>query len=184
MSQTTTYLGDGFRRDVDGVIRFDEAPDNVRRVEREGARQTRRVIVSIVASVAVLVAAVGVAHANARNSLQPAHVYFGTVQSGQHPNRLLTLHNGTGAPQTIKRIGIAGSGGYVFTLAANTALLAAQPYPRCTVGMELAPGARCAIDVRVHTVRAGWFRSVLSVVYTTGWFNSSELRAHVVGGAS
>jgi len=132
----------------------------------------------------VMLALAGSAFANAKNSLQPAHVYFGNVHSGQHPNRLVTLHNGTGAPQTIKRIGIAGSGGYVFTIAANTALLAAQPYPRCTVGLELAPGERCAIDVRVHTVRAGWFRSVLSVVYATGWFNSSELRVHMTGGAS
>ena len=181
MSQTTTYLGDGFTRHADGVIRFDEAPENVRRVEREGHKKRGAAIVA--GLMLVLLALAGSGFANAKNSLQPARVYFGQVTSGQHPNRIVTLHNGTGAAQTIKRIGIAGSGGYVFTIAANTALLAAQPYPRCTVGLDLAPGARCAIDVRVHTVRAGWFRSVLSVVYVTGWFNSSELRAHVVGGA-
>src|SRR5690349_10923862 len=120
------------------------------------------------------------AAANPANSIQPAHVYFGTVQSGDHPNRLVTLHNGTGAPETIKTVAISGAGGYVFTVAANTALLASQPYPRCKTGMTLAAGARCAIDVRVHTVRAGWWRSVLRVTMTNGWFNSSELRAHVV----
>lgn len=136
------------------------------------------------AAAVILLAAPAAAQANPANSTQPAHVYFGTVQSGSHPNRLVTLHNGTGAPETIKMIGISGSGGYVFTLAANTTLLAGQPYPRCKPGLVLAPGARCAIDVRVHTIRAGWWRSVLRVVSTTGWFNSSELRAHVVTGSA
>jgi hypothetical protein len=48
--------------------------------------------------------------------------------------------------------------------------------------MTLQPGARCVLDVRVHTTRAGWWRSVLSVVYGNGWFNSSQLEAHVVAG--
>jgi hypothetical protein len=112
--------------------------------------------------------------------MQPAHVYYGTVVSGQHPDRLITLHNGTGAPQTIDTVSISGSGGYVFTLAANTPLLADSGLPRCKPGLELPARASCAIDVRVHTLRPNWFRSVLSVVYTNGWFNSSELRAHVV----
>ena len=128
---------------------------------------------------AVLVAAAA-AYASAKNSMQPAHVYYGTVVSGDHPDRLITLHNGTGASQTIDTVDISGSGGYVFTLAANTPILADSGLPRCRPGLVLPDGARCAIDVRVHTLRPSWFRSVLSVVYTNGWFNSSELRAHVV----
>jgi hypothetical protein len=139
------------------------------------------IIGGIVAVIAALCLA-AVAQANTKNSMQPAHVYFGTVHSGHHPNMLVTLHNGTGAAETIKTVAISGSGGYVFTLAANTTLLAGQPYPRCKPGLVLAAGARCAIDVRLHTVRPGWFRSVLRVVYTDGWFNSSELRAHVIPG--
>ncbi|HEY2868884.1 MAG TPA: hypothetical protein VGJ11_05215, partial [Gaiellales bacterium] len=72
---------------------------------------------------AVLVAAAA-AYASAKNSMQPAHVYYGTVVSGDHPDRLITLHNGTGASQTIDTVDISGSGGYVFTLAANTPILA------------------------------------------------------------
>lgn len=143
----------------------------------------RDLAIVMVVAVAML-ALTASAFANAKNSLQPAHVYFGQVTAGQHPNRLVTMHNGTGAPETIKTIAIAGSGGYVFTLAANTALLTQSGLPRCKPGLTLAPGARCAIDVRVHTSRGGWFRSVLRVVSTTGWFNSSELRAHVVAAPS
>lgn len=134
-------------------------------------------------SVGVAIAALAaptVAQANPQNSFQPAHVYFGAVQSGTHPNKVAVLHNGTGAPRRIKTIAVSGSGGYVFTTPQNTAMLAATGLPACKVGMKLAAGARCAIDVRVHTVRVGWWRSVLSVVYGNGWFNSAELRAHVV----
>lgn len=119
-------------------------------------------------------------HANVRNSFQPAHVYFGDVQAGQHPNRLAILHNGTGRVQRIATIGVSGSGGYVFTLSRNTALLAASGLPTCRVGESLPVGARCAVDVRVHTVRPGWWRSVLRVTYAGGVFNSAELRAHVI----
>ena len=129
--------------------------------------------------VAMLVFA-GAAYGDVKNSMQPGHVYYGTVMSGDHPDRLITLHNGTGATQTIDTVDISGSGGYVFTLAANTPILADSGLPRCKPGLVLPDGARCAIDVRVHTVRPNWFRSVLSVIYTNGWFNSSELRAHVV----
>jgi hypothetical protein len=131
----------------------------------------------------VIVAALVVAapaYGNAKNSMQPAHVYYGTVVSGNHPDKLITLHNGTGATQTIDTVGISGSGGYVFTLAANTPILADSGLPRCKPALVLPAGARCAIDVRLHTLRPNWFRSVLSVVYASGWFNSSELRAHVV----
>jgi len=141
----------------------------------KGKRATT--IASIIATLTVLIVAAA-AHANVQNSLQPAHVYFGRVPAGQHPNRLVTLHNGTGRQETIGRIGIAGAGGYVFTMVGRSALLTASPYPRCVVGMTLAPGARCVIDVRVHTLRAGWWRSVLSVTTNTG-FQSAELRAHV-----
>jgi hypothetical protein len=129
--------------------------------------------------VAVLVVAAA-AYGNAKNSMQPAHVYYGTVVSGDHPDKLVTLHNGTGATQKIDTVAVSGSGGYVFTLAANTPILAESGLPRCKPGLVLPAGARCAIDVRLHTLRPGWFRSVLSVVYVEGWFNSSELRAHVV----
>jgi hypothetical protein len=142
----------------------------------------KTVIGSIGTALLVLIATVGVAQANVRNSIQPAHVYFGTVQTGDHPNRLVTLHNGTGANETIETVAISGSGGYVFTLAANTALLKGAGVPRCRTGLVLAPGMRCALDVRVHTVRVGWWRSVLRVTSSQGNFNSSELRAHVVAG--
>lgn len=137
--------------------------------------------ITLAALALVAVAAVPVAaSANARNSMQPAHVYFGAVKSGQHPNRIVTLHNGTGAPETVKAVAVAGAGGYVFTISANTAALAATNLPRCKPGLVLAAGARCAIDVHLHTVRVGWFRSVLRVTSTGGNFNSSELRAHVI----
>jgi len=135
---------------------------------------------------AILMAVVGLAvaaptaQANAKNSIQPGRTFFHTVTAGQHPNKLVILHNGTGIIQQINHIGIAGSGGYVFTLAANTVLLSSQKLPRCTVGMVLPAGTSCAMDVRVHTTRPGWWRSVLSVTYTSGNFNSGELEAHVV----
>ncbi|HXD69643.1 MAG TPA: hypothetical protein VN615_07260 [Gaiellales bacterium] len=140
-------------------------------------RHRKLIAATVVAAVLVVAAA---AYANTKNSMQPAHVYYGTVVSGQHPDRLITLHNGTGARQTIDTVDISGSGGYVFTLAANTQLLADSGLPRCKPGLVLPARASCSIDVRVHTLRPSWFRSVLSVVYTNGWFNSSELRAHVV----
>lgn len=120
------------------------------------------------------------AAANPANSIQPAHIYFGDVSSGNHPNRLAVLHNGTGQRQRIDRIAVSGAGGYVFTLPTNTALLNSSGLRTCILGTVLAPGGSCAIDVRVHTLRPGWWRSVLRVVYVSGVFNSAELRAHVV----
>ena len=122
----------------------------------------------------------GSAAASADNSIQPGRTFFHTVHSGTHPNKLVRLHNGTGANRRIGSIRIAGSGGYVFTLASNSPLLDSQSLPECRVGMILPAGASCALDVRVHTVRVGWWRSVLSVVYRNGWFNSGSLEAHVV----
>jgi hypothetical protein len=138
----------------------------------------RKSIAATIIVAALVIAAP--AYGNVKNSMQPAHVYYGTVMSGDHPDKLVTLHNGTGATQTIDTVDISGSGGYVFTLAANTPILANSGLPRCKPGLVLPAGARCAIDVRLHTLRPNWFRSVLSVVYVNGWFNSSELRAHVV----
>lgn len=141
--------------------------------------QARGVIVVAAVMLAMLALAAS-AFASTKNSIQPGRLVFGAVQSGQHPNKLVTLHNGTGQTETIKTIGISGAGGYAFTLAANTKLLEGQSLPRCTVGMVLAPGARCAMDVRVHTIRPNWWRSVLRVVYADGHFNSAQLEAHVV----
>jgi hypothetical protein len=141
----------------------------------------RKLSIGIAALVAT-VALAATAQASVKNSIQPGKLVFGQVTSGQHPNRLVTLRNGTGQAQRIATIAIAGAGGYVFTSPANTALLEASPYPRCQVGLRLAPGARCVLDIRVHTVRVGWFRSVLRVVYQNGWMNSGQLEAHVVGG--
>jgi len=31
------------------------------------------------------------AQADPANSMQPGHLYYGNVQSGQHPNRIVTL---------------------------------------------------------------------------------------------
>lgn len=122
----------------------------------------------------------GSAMASADNSVQPGRTFFHSVQSGTHPNRLVTLHNGTGANRRIGSIEISGSGGYVFTLASNSPLLSSQSLPECRVGMILPAGSKCALDVRVHTVRVGWWRSVLGITYRNGWFNSGSLEAHVV----
>ena len=122
----------------------------------------------------------GSAVASADNSIQPGRTFFHTVHSGDHPNRIVTLHNGTGKLRRIGSIQIAGSGGYVFTIASGTALLDATGLPECRVGLAIPAGGKCALDVRVHTVRVGWWRSVLSVVYRNGWFNSGSLEAHVV----
>jgi len=121
-----------------------------------------------------------VAQASVKNSMQPGRTFFGQVTSGIHPNRLVVLRNGTGIIQQINRIGVAGSGGYIFTLPANTPLLKASGLTRCRVGLVLPAGTRCAFDVRVHTKRPGWWRSVLSATYTSGVFNSGQLEAHVV----
>lgn len=136
------------------------------------------------AAVMATLAVATAAQANPRNSVQPGRTFFGQVTSGDHPNRLVTLHNGTGAPRVIGTIAIAGGGGFKFTLAANTPILAKSGLPRCTEGTRLAAGARCALDVRVHTVKVGWFRAVLRIVYRNGWMNSGSLEAHVVAAPS
>jgi hypothetical protein len=119
-----------------------------------------------------MLAITGVASAtSADNSIQPSHLRFGDVTSGQHPVKVATLHNGTGAPQRIGTITIAGSGGYKFTLTGAST---------CSVGERLANGETCSFAVRVHTSALGWWRSVLRVTYSSGWNNSSSLQAHVV----
>lgn len=122
----------------------------------------------------------GTALGSVKNSVQPGRTFFHTVHSGDHPNRIVTLHNGTGANRRIARIAVSGSGGYVFTLPSGTSELLATGLPECRVGMILPAGSRCALDVRVHTVRVGWWRSVLQIVYRNGWNNSGSLEAHVV----
>jgi len=130
--------------------------------------------------IAALAIAAPVAQANPANSIQPAHVYFGAVHSGSHPNRIVRLHNGTGALERITSIGVSGSGGGKFTLVGKSALIDATLLPRCVVGMRLGVGGSCVFDVRVHTTRVGWWRSVLGVHFDSGNFGSAELRAHVV----
>lgn len=135
-------------------------------------------IIAVLAVAACVYAAEAVA--SAKNSIQPGRTFFGKVQSGTHPNRIVTLHNGTGANRRIRSISIAGSGGYVFTLASGPSQLEATGLPECRVGMILPAGSKCALDVRVHTVRVGWWRSVLQIMYRNGWNNSGSLEVHVV----
>jgi hypothetical protein len=130
--------------------------------------------------VAVLaLASAGTAAANEKNSIQPAHVYFGTVQSGQHPVKIVKLLNRSGHTWDLTGFAIAGSGGYVFTLVSMDGTT-------CRSGETLKTGESCQIAIRVHTVRQGWFRSVLRATYSEGnqtssaFFGSAELRAHVV----
>jgi hypothetical protein len=108
---------------------------------------------------------------SAQNSISPSHVRFGTVFSGTHPKKMATLHNGSGVTQKIGVVAIAGSGGNKFTLGSGTT---------CVAGLKLAPGATCGLNVRVHTTKNGWWRSVLRVTYTSGWNNSAQLEAHVI----
>jgi hypothetical protein len=131
----------------------------------------KRTIIGLSIAIAVL-SSVGVAAANQRNSIQPAHVYFGTLLQGSHANKLVTVHNGTGVTQRIALITFAGAGGRIFTnpVAKST----------CKLGTVLAPGARCQLDVRANAKRVGWHRSVLRVIYASGVFGSAELRVHVV----
>jgi len=142
-------------------------------------RGARRATLAICAIALAIIVAPAAAHASPANSIQPGRTFFHNVPSGDHPNRLVTLHNGTGQPHRIATIAISGAGGYVFTTPVNTPELAAQPLPTCRVGMRLAAGGSCAIDVRVHTTRRGWWRSVLRVVYRNRWFNSGQLEVHV-----
>jgi hypothetical protein len=132
----------------------------------------KRTILGLSIALVALSSVVGVAAANQRNSIQPAHVYYGTLTLGEHANKLVTVHNGTGQQQVIETITFAGAGGRIFTnpVAKST----------CHLGTVLTPGARCQLDVRANAKRVGWHRSVLRVIYASGVFGSAELRVHVV----
>lgn len=136
----------------------------------------------LVAVAAVMLACLAIAasaFANGNNSLQPAHVYFGAVQSGQHPVKTLTLRNRSGHTWKIDRFAIAGAGGGVFTIVGQDG---------CAVGLTLKTGESCRFGVRVKATRLGWFRSVVRVCYlqdgvrASQFFSSAELRAHLVAG--
>jgi nicotinamide mononucleotide (NMN) deamidase PncC len=130
----------------------------------------KRVLILLIAGGTLAITASAGA-TSAQNSIQPSKIRFGTVVSGAHPTKMATLHNGTGTSQTIGYVGIAGSGGYKFTLARGTT---------CLVGVKLAPKATCQLNVRVHTKATGWWRSVLRVTYASGWNNSASIQAHIV----
>jgi hypothetical protein len=127
----------------------------------------------------VMLALAASAFANQANSLQPAHVFYGQVTSGQHPVRMLTLKNRSGHTWKLSAFKVAGAGGSVFTAVSRDG---------CVVGLSLKSGESCQFGVRVKATRLGWFRSVLRVCYTengeksSGFFGSAELRAHVVAG--
>lgn len=120
------------------------------------------------------------ASASPANALQPANVYFGEVQSGQHPTHAITVKNVTGHNQTLRRFDLAGAGGRKFTLT--------WTHATCRVGTLLHPGESCSIVVRVATSKPEYWQSTVSVYYgrplafkrgTRGQFNGS-VYAHVV----
>ena len=132
-------------------------------------------ILLVAAAVAIGLAAAGGALASTKNAIQPAHVYFGTVVSGDHPNTLVTLHNGTGRAHKLRVIGFAGANRYKFTNPTRPST--------CKEGMILAAGATCTIDIRVHTEKVGWWRTALSVRYRPlkdARYWTAEVSAHVV----
>ena len=134
---------------------------------------------ALIIGIAALAIAAPSAQANARNSLQPAHVFYGQVVSGQHPVRMLTLKNRSGHTWKLSAFKVAGAGGGIFTVVNRDG---------CRAGLSLKSGESCQFGVRVKATRLGWFRSVLRVCYTengvksSGFFGSAELRAHVVAG--
>ena len=114
------------------------------------------------------------------NAIQPSPVYFGTVKSGDHPTKTLTLKNVTGHRQTIRRFDLDGAGGRKFTLTWTRAT--------CYAGLRLAPKQTCTLVVRVATERPEFWQTTLSVYYgrplafkhgTRGQFNTAVF-AHVV----
>jgi hypothetical protein len=130
--------------------------------------------------VAVLALALaGTAAADVKNSIQPGHVYFGTVVSGQHPVKIVRLLNRSGHTWVLKQFTISGAGGYKFTVVKMDGTT-------CAVGETLKTGESCQIGVRVHTVQLGWFRAVLRAIYnqdrhkSSAYFGSASLEAHVV----
>ena len=135
---------------------------------------------TITLAAVALVATAGTAQASPANALQPANVYFGTVQSGDHPTTFVTVKNVTGHNQTLRRFDLAGAGGRKFTLTWNGAT--------CRAGMRLAPKQTCLLKVRVATTKPEFWQTTLSVYYGRplsfhkggrGQFNGS-VYAHVV----
>lgn len=139
----------------------------------------KRTTVLLAALVAALAVAPSAAADRTDNAIQPSPVYFGTVKSGQHPTKLLTLKNVTGHSQWLRRFDLAGAGGRKFTLS----------WRGTTCGIiRLAPGATCTLRVRVATDRPEFWQTTLSVYYglpskythgTRGQFNTAVF-AHVV----
>lgn len=133
----------------------------------------------VAAVVAAIAAGAPAANASPANALQPANVYFGKVQSGNHPTAAVTLKNVTGRNQYIRRFDLAGAGGGKFTLTWGAAT--------CYAGLNLKPGDTCTVVVRVKTTRPEYWQTTLSVYYgpriharpARGQFNGS-VYAHVV----
>lgn len=134
---------------------------------------------TVVAGAAMLVATPASASSK-DNAIQPSPVYFGTVVSGDHPTKVLTLKDVTNHRQTLRRFDLAGAGGRKFTLSWNAIT--------CRVGMVLDPGETCTLRVRVATSRPEFWQTTLSVYYgrplsfkhgTRGQFNTA-VYAHIV----
>lgn len=111
----------------------------------------------IITVLALLVAFGGTAQASAANALQPANVYFGTVQAGDHPTATITVTNHTGRNQFIRGFMLAGSGGNKFS---NTWASAT-----CYTGLNLRNGESCTLVVRVVTDHPEFWQSVQEVIY-------------------
>lgn len=119
------------------------------------------------------------AQANPNTALQPANVYFGKVQSGQHPTAIITLRNPTSRNQYIRRFSLAGAGGNKFRLTWGGVT--------CHTMLNLLPGDSCTLRVRVATERPEFWQTTLMVVYgprimarpARGQFNGS-VYAHVI----
>ena len=115
----------------------------------------------------------------ADNAIQPSPVYFGAVQSGQHPTKTLTVKNVLDHKVWIHSFGLAGAGGGKFT---NT-----WAHATCTTGLGLRPGQTCTIVVRVKTTKPEFYTTVQEVSYggphirhkRQGQFNVT-IYAHVV----
>lgn len=139
----------------------------------------KRTTVLLAALVAALAIAPGASAAPKDNAIQPSPVYFGAVQSGQHPTKTLTVKNVTAKKVWIHSFGLAGAGGGKFTNTWRTAT--------CTTGLGLRPGQTCTIVVRVKTTRPEFYTTVQEVSYggphirhkRTGQFNVT-IYAHVV----
>lgn len=134
----------------------------------------------LLAAVATLAVAAPASASNKDNAIQPSPVYFGKVDSGQHPKKMLSVKNVTGHNQTLRRFDLAGAGGNKFVLT--------WTHASCRLGTLLKPGESCSLVVRVKTERPEYWQTTLSVYYgrplafrhgTRGQFNTAVF-AHVV----